>query len=72
MNPNDDDDDEFDKMDHIINSSGCAEELYDNKECFMEKKDWRLCKESTDKLKECMQRQQQLKKRKNVANKNVQ
>ena len=33
--------DEFDKLDHIIQQSGCQEELEASKMCHFETKDWR-------------------------------
>ena len=73
-----DGDEEFDKLDHIINSSGCAKELELSKgssphkpafvtrnlECFFEKKDWRLCTATTEALKKCMEAQQTERRRK--------
>ena len=50
--------DEFDKLDHIIHRSGCQAELEASKECHFEYKDWRMCTETTNALKECMMKQQ--------------
>ena len=54
--PEDEEDDEFDKLDHIIESSGCAKELELSKECFFERKDWRLCTETTEALRTLFER----------------
>lgn len=59
-----DGEEEFDKLDHIINSSGCAKELELSKECFFDKKDWRLCTATTEALKKCMEAQQTERRRK--------
>ena len=60
----DEENDEFDVLDHIIDKSGCREELEASKMCHFEMKDWRLCKETTNALKECMMREQQMRSKK--------
>ena len=54
-----DEEDEVDKLDVIIGQSGCAAELEASKECQFEHGDWRMCRDTTQKLKECMERQQE-------------
>ena len=43
-------------LDVIIENSGCAKELEQSKECYFDHKDWRKCRDTTQKLKECMER----------------
>jgi len=52
---------EVDKLDVIIENSGCAKELEQSKECYFDHKDWRKCRDTTQKLKDCMERQHKAK-----------
>ena len=60
---------EVDKVDQIIDQSGCAKELYESKECQFKHRDWRACRDTTQKLKDCMIKMQQ--NRENAAMKNI-
>jgi hypothetical protein len=59
MNNYEDEEDEVDKLDVIIENSGCAKELEESKDCQFEHNDWRKCRDTTQKLKDCMQKEQE-------------
>ncbi|CAG5087656.1 Oidioi.mRNA.OKI2018_I69.PAR.g11596.t1.cds [Oikopleura dioica] len=58
MEKHPEEDEEFDKLDHILEQSGCLKELEESKECQYTHNDWRKCRETTQKLKDCMMKQQ--------------